>query len=45
MTFYLMTITPSLRDFLLSLVAGGVIASLIVGGLFFVSQKDKIQRS
>jgi Photosystem II reaction centre X protein (PsbX) len=41
----LMTITPSLNGFFISLVSGGVVLGAIVGGVIFVSQLDKIQRS
>ncbi len=38
--------TPSLTNFLLSLVAGAVVVLIpAVVGLIFISQKDKIQRS
>lgn len=38
--------TPSLTNFLLSLVAGSVIVVLpITVGLILISQRDKIQRS
>jgi len=36
--------TQSLINFLGSLVAGGVVLGLILGALYFVSQKDKIVR-
>jgi hypothetical protein len=36
--------TPSLTNFFLSLVAGGVVLGLIFAALFIVSQKDKIVR-
>jgi photosystem II PsbX protein len=41
----LMTITPSLNGFFIGLVSGGVVLAAIVGGVIFVSQLDKIQRS
>jgi photosystem II PsbX protein len=41
----LMTITPSLNGFFIGLIAGAVVLSVIAGGLFFISQQDKIQRS
>ena len=38
--------TPSLANFLLSLLAGGLIVVVPVSvGLLFISQRDKIQRS
>jgi photosystem II PsbX protein len=40
----LMTITPSLNGFFIGLLAGAVVLGGIAGGLFFVSQADKIQR-
>ncbi|MDX2255572.1 MAG: photosystem II reaction center X protein [Pseudanabaenaceae cyanobacterium bins.39] len=36
--------TPSLTNFFLSLVAGGVVLGLIFAALLVVSQKDKIVR-
>jgi photosystem II PsbX protein len=41
----LMTITPSLNGFFIGLIAGAVVLAIIAGGLVFVSQLDKIQRS
>ena len=41
----LMTITPSLNGFFIGLIAGAVVLAGIFGGLFFISQQDKIQRS
>lgn len=41
----LITITPSLNGFFIGLVSGGVVLGAILGGLIFVSQLDKIQRS
>jgi len=38
--------TPSLMNFLLSLLAGAVVVLIpAIVGLVFISQKDKIQRS
>ncbi|OIP75702.1 MAG: Photosystem II reaction center X protein [Oscillatoriales cyanobacterium CG2_30_44_21] len=36
--------TPSLMNFFLSLVAGGVVLGLIFAAVLLVSQKDKIVR-
>jgi photosystem II PsbX protein len=41
----LMTITPSLNGFFIGLLSGAVVLGAIAGGLIFISQKDKIQRS
>jgi photosystem II PsbX protein len=41
----LMTITPSLNGFFIGIIAGAVVLTAIAGGLVFVSQLDKIQRS
>jgi photosystem II PsbX protein len=41
----LMTITPSLNGFFIGIIAGAVVLAAIAGGLVFVSQLDKIQRS
>nr|WP_238718296.1 photosystem II reaction center X protein [Petrachloros mirabilis] len=40
-----MTITPSLNGFFIGLIAGAVVLGAIAGGLIFISQQDKIQRS
>lgn len=37
--------TPSLGNFIASLVAGAIIASLIVGALIVISQNDRVTRS
>ena len=37
--------TPTLINFFISLLAGLVVVGGIFGGLLFISQKDKIQRS
>jgi hypothetical protein len=37
--------TPSLGNFIASLVAGAVIASIIMGALAFISQNDRVTRS
>ena len=37
--------TPSLGNFIASLVAGAIIALLIVGALIVISQSDKVTRS
>jgi hypothetical protein len=36
--------TPSLSNFLFSLVAGAVVLIAIYGGALFVSQQDKVRR-
>ncbi len=45
MTFLLATITPSLNNFLWSLLWGGAVIGAIIGGMFVLSQADKITRS
>ncbi|WP_071590813.1 photosystem II reaction center X protein [Synechococcus sp. PCC 7336] len=37
--------TPSLINFLLSLVYGGVVLGLIFGGIVFLGYLDKVKRS
>lgn len=37
--------TPSLGNFIASLVAGAIIALLIVGALIVISQSDRVTRS
>lgn len=37
--------TPSLGNFIASLVAGAIIALLIVGALVIISQNDRVTRS
>lgn len=37
--------TPSLGNFITSLVAGAIIALLIVGALIVISQNDRVTRS
>ncbi|MEN9202713.1 MAG: photosystem II reaction center X protein [Thermostichus sp. DG_1_6_bins_120] len=36
--------TPSLANFLWSLVAGAVVLGVLFGAIVFVSQKDKVRR-
>ncbi|NJO86407.1 MAG: Photosystem II reaction center X protein [Synechococcaceae cyanobacterium RM1_1_27] len=36
--------TPSLMNFLLSLVAGAAVLGAIFGGVLFISQQDKVRR-
>lgn len=43
--YYLLTITPSLKGFFIGIAAGGVVLGLILGGMIFVSQQDKIKRT
>lgn len=45
MTFSLATITPSLSNFIWSLLWGGAVIGAIIGGMFVLSQADKITRS
>ncbi|HEY9824194.1 MAG TPA: photosystem II reaction center X protein [Stenomitos sp.] len=37
--------TPSLNGFFIGLISGAVVLGAIFGGLIFISQTDKIQRS
>ncbi len=37
--------TPSLSNFLFSILAGGIVLGLIFGGILLVSQLDRIKRS